>query len=256
MIIILKLIGEVTGALRLLDAKGFTRWFSGLFIRLPRVLRQRSLGPVDDYLGSDFSIRHCGRTLELREASFGVVREIFGRECYIRGSELSASKRIVDLGGNCGVFTLFALLHAPLARVYIVEAQPAMISSLRANLARNGFLDRVEIETALIGEPHDDWSREFRQNHPNVPQCDLDMLMSRVGICDFLKCDIEGAEFHAITPKTRWLSRTQRLCLEYHGNPASAKPLKESLQLLGYSVTRRDHGSLGYLDASRNLLMS
>jgi len=256
MSIILKLIGEVTTALRLLDAKSFTRWLSGLFICLPLVLSKRSLGPVDDYLGSDFSIRHCGRTLELREASFGVVREIIGRECYIKGSELSASKCVVDLGGNGGVFTLFALLHAPLARVYVVEAQPAMAASLRANLARNGLLDRVEIENALIGEPHDNWSHEFHRNHPNVPQCNLDLLMSRLGVCDFLKCDIEGAEFHAITAKTRWLSRTRRLCLEDHGNTASAAALKDNLQLLGYSVTRRDHGSLGYLDASKSLPMS
>lgn len=253
MTIVLKLLIEVAGACRLLDAKDFARWLSGLVLRLPSVLRQRSLGPVDDYLGSDFSIRHAGRTLVLREASFGVVREIFGRDCYIGGSELSLSKCVVDLGGNCGIFTLFALLNAPQARVYVVEAQPAMAASLRANLARNGLLNRVEIETALIGEPHDNWSREFRRNHPDVPRCDLDLFMARVGDCDFLKCDIEGAEFHTITPRTRWLGRTRRLSLEYHGDPASAMPLQEALQLLGYSVTRRDHGSLGYLDASKNL---
>jgi hypothetical protein len=28
-------------------------------------------------------------------------------------------------------------------------------------------------------------ARRFRRNHPDVPQCDLDLLMSRVGIAIF-----------------------------------------------------------------------
>jgi FkbM family methyltransferase len=253
MTIFLKFLGEVVGASRLLETGGFIRWICGFVLCFPRVLRLRSLGPVDDYLGPNFSIRAAGRTLSIHDASFGVVREIFGRECYVRGSELSGATRIVDLGGNCGIFTLFALLHAPQARIYVVEAQPAMVAALRGNLVRNGLIDRVEIETALVGDPHDEWSRAFQRDHPDVPKCDLDVLMSRVGVCDFLKCDIEGAEFHTITPQAQWLSRIRRISLEYHGDPASAVPLRNTLQLFGFTVARRDHGCLGYLDATRIL---
>ena len=62
----------------------------------------------------------------IEQGSLGVVREIVAAHCYVKPVELSEAKTILDLGANCGVFTLFALASAPNARLVSVEAQPKM----------------------------------------------------------------------------------------------------------------------------------
>ncbi len=223
----------------------------GLVFSLPKVIRKRSLGPAGDFLGEQFTLRINGRRLELAGASFGIVREIFGHQAYIASTELSDAHCIVDLGANCGIFTLYALLNAPRSRVHAVEAQPKLAAVLHSNLYNNRLAERVVVHNALVGAPHDEWSRLFAATHPEVPQCDVGMLIESLGVCDFLKCDIEGAEFQIFTTEATWLRHIRRLALEYHGPPARGIELEQILCRHGFQVTRRDHASLGYLDCIR-----
>jgi FkbM family methyltransferase len=50
---------------------------------------------------------------------------------------------VFDVGGNIGIFSLFAHAHAPGARIYTFEPAPPLFARLRANLALNGATARA-----------------------------------------------------------------------------------------------------------------
>ena len=67
---------------------------------------------------------------------------------------LVAGKRalIVDIGANCGAFTVpLAKAAAAGARIIAFEPNPAMATRLRANLELNDVLDKVELEKVAVG---------------------------------------------------------------------------------------------------------
>ncbi len=237
---------------RLLSGRELFKWWFGLCTRVVAVIRQRSLGPVDQTLGSEFSFQVFHRRIAVTSGSFGVVREIFGRNAYVTPAELMPCQTIVDLGANCGVFSLYALIHAPKAHVYAIDVQPEQMAALRANIAANGFAPRITTDVGMIGAASDDWGREFLRSHPEVQIFNLDSFMKKIGPCDFLKCDIEGGEFHIVNEQMRWMDGVRRFSMEYHGTPVEGEKLAVILRKKGFLVARLDHGTLGYLDGIRS----
>jgi len=248
---ITRLLKEIILIARLLPSAYFLRW-CGAFIRaLPAVLRQRSLGPVDQAFGPSFAIRGPGGRLVFAGCDLGVVREIFGHRCYAEPEDLRDARCVVDLGANCGVFTLFVLCHVPEARLFSVETQPEMIATLRANVQRNGFAGQVTPINALVGGVYNAWSEDLLRRHPQVTVWAPEQTLPADGPIDFLKCDIEGAEFQLLDPVPAWFRRVRRFALEYHGDWAKGTALAESLRAAGFVVSQRSHRTLGYLMGSR-----
>ncbi|HEU0078950.1 MAG TPA: MupA/Atu3671 family FMN-dependent luciferase-like monooxygenase, partial [Longimicrobiaceae bacterium] len=74
----------------------------------------------------------------------GLYREIFEERVYLRhGIELEAGARVVDVGSNIGMFTLFAHTVAPGVRTWSFEPIPDTFAALRANTALYGLDARV-----------------------------------------------------------------------------------------------------------------
>ncbi len=181
-----KLLREIAGLRRVLGTGDFLRWLVILIWHSPKVLRSGSLGPVDDAFGTRVRFRTGGTWQVIEQGSLGVVREIVAANCYVRPGDLAGAKTILDLGANCGVFTLFALANAPQARLVSVEAQPAMARVARDNIARNNHSHRVELENAYAGAPND-FIRGLVKAHPSLGAFDPVAYVNRVGECDFLK---------------------------------------------------------------------
>ena len=108
-----RLFFEVWRVFKVLPLGGFVKWCWFLLLRVPQVLREKSLGPVDLAFGSNFVVTMGKRRIRFESCAFGVIREIFGSECYISRMELRGMRRIVDFGANAGAFTLFALGSDP-----------------------------------------------------------------------------------------------------------------------------------------------
>jgi FkbM family methyltransferase len=206
---------------------------------------------VDAAFGETFAVRHEGLLLHLQQTSFGVVREIFGRECYCSAAELKSCRRILDLGANAGVFGLFALVSTPEATVQLVEAQSKLMPALRDNMLRNGFTDRVEFENALVGGEHNEWTRLLRMRQPELRDFSITDYLARTGECDYLKCDIEGAEYAFFGGDLSWLAKVRRIALEYHGSWGQGRRLGERLHAAGHTVKQSPHGKFGYLHTAR-----
>jgi len=248
---ILRFLREIRVVAGLLTAGDFLRWFFACVRVLPEILRTRSLGPADRAFGDSFSIRNGVGRLDFTRCDFGVIREIFGHRCYAEPMDLRAARCVVDFGANCGAFTLFALSHAPHAHVMAVEAQPEMVSALEANLERNGMSGRAFVRNALVGGVYNAWSQELLVRHPRVGIWNAQEMLPPDQEVDFLKCDIEGAEFQLLDPVPTWLRRVRRFALEYHGDWTKGAELGERLRAAGFVITQRSHRNLGYLTGTR-----
>lgn len=236
---------------KVLFPRDLSRWVRCFLQTFPDVLQTRSLGPVDELFGNSFCVRFGSTRLHFADTSFGLIREIFGQHCYAQPKELHGASRILDLGANSGVFSVFALACAPRARVHAVEAQPKLVSHLKGNVSRNGFARRHQAEWAVVGGAWDDWTRQLMGTHPDLPVFDPEKLFQRDGDYCFCKCDVEGAEFQLLRQQPRWLARIRRLALEYHGDFRSGEELQHVLEEHGFRVRRSDHRHLGYLHAGR-----
>lgn len=247
----LKFVQEAMRVRRLLKPSDYGRWWWGVVRTMPAILRTKSLAPADEIFGGAFSYRHAGKLIHVENTSLGIIREIVGDECYVARKDLAECREVLDLGANTGMFTLFALSSEPDVRVHSVEAQRDFIPKIQRNLAGNGFASRASVENALVGGAHDAWARALRMQQPELPDFDVRRYLDRVGNCDLLKCDVEGAEYVLFDGDLGWTRQVSRISLEYHGQWADGKLLADRLQQQGFAVSQRTHGVLGYVNARR-----
>lgn len=247
---LLKLATEARNLSFVLEPRSFFKWLWLLMVLSPKVVRSGSLGIVDEAWGDGVRLRTGGRVFSLGQCPLGLVREIVGGECYVRAMDLRDCRTILDLGSNCGVFTVFCLANAPNSRVVAVEVQSKLIAAARSNIESAGFSARASLHNAYAGE-ETDFIRELAAGDRNVVRFSPESYMAEVGACDFLKCDIEGGEYTLITPEATWLRRVKRISLEYHGSWAQGSGLGEILRGHGFQVSQQPHGNLGYLQCVR-----
>lgn len=70
--------------------------------------------------------------------------DLFEKRIYLRhGLTLEPGDCVFDVGGNIGMFALYAHRHAPGSRVYTFEPAPPLFRRLRENLALNGAAARA-----------------------------------------------------------------------------------------------------------------
>jgi FkbM family methyltransferase len=224
----------------------FVRWMLGIVGCWKTLLQKRSLGPLDQLMGAPFSILWHNKEVFLNHTNVGLVREIFAHQCYARHGELVDATHILDLGANAGVFTLFALLEAPNAHVHAVEAQAGFVESFKHNLNTNGLQERATIEQAVVGGGHDDWTNSLLAKEPDLQVFNIQDYINQVGICDFIKCDVEGGEFPLLSGDIDWLDNVRSMVMEVHHDKGNAKQLETTLQEQGFIVKTKPHGIYSY----------
>ena len=75
--------------------------------------------------------------------------EIFKRGRYARaGFELRPSDTVVDIGGNIGVFVLWAAPQVPQGYIVSVEPNPVSLGCLKLNIERNGLGNVTAMQAA------------------------------------------------------------------------------------------------------------
>lgn len=127
---------------------------------------------------------------------------------------MKSGDTFIDVGANCGWFTLNAARHVgPSGRVIAIEPQPTMMSRLLANVALNGFENVTPVRAALAS------TAGWITMHVNTKQRGLSGVDEACGdscihvetipISDILvdvpgnvvlKIDVEGFEDHALNP--------------------------------------------------------
>jgi FkbM family methyltransferase len=179
----------------------------------------------------------------------------------------SATPRILDCGANIGLASLYFKSRYPQARITAYEADPALASICRRNLASNRAGD-VDVEAVAV------WTRagvvSFQQEGADsgaiagtsaglagkdvpVPAIRLRDVIARERI-ELLKMDIEGAEAPVLADCRDALGNVQAMILEVHEFDPHRRTTPQILGLLeqaGFRVGMSDIVPLPWRDTTR-----
>jgi FkbM family methyltransferase len=175
--------------------------------------------------GLRFWIRHW-------EAAGPINAIIFFQE-YGKLSKRHDHETFIDLGAHMGSFSLFAASRNPGRRVYAFEPDPRNFELLLKNIEENGFSSVVPFQIAAAGvsgtlplsvgpdhhSQHNSLARYDGMSTIDVKTLSLADIFAlcKVKKCDFLKMDIEGAEYDVIFNAPRnVLSKVEHLFIECH----------------------------------------
>lgn len=209
---------------------------------------------------SAYHLRGSGLVLHVRHDSDDLagLQEVFSRRNYLppphvlaRLRAIAAQRplRVVDLGGNIGLFPLQVFELFPDAEVVSFEPDPANVALLKATISANGKSAQWHVVEACAGPSsgtvnflagrHME-SREVPLGTPGsatLPQVDV---FDHLDDCDWLKMDIEGGEWAILDDPRFARLQAVAIALEYHPNLCpSDHPREVVLSLLaaaGYQV--------------------
>ena len=159
----------------------------------------------------------CGIIMTLSNAasSLHIFDEIFVSEDY-KLPKSNREKTIVDIGANVGLFSIYALLKNPKAKIYSIEADPLVFREFSGNLNVNFLTESIRAfnlamtssvgKNTLYSAQHSGWSSIFndlgaKNGQPvDVESVNLTRFCENFNIekIDYLKIDIEGAEYDLI----------------------------------------------------------
>lgn len=199
------------------------------------------------------------------DRSWWAAIESFALDAYcLRSLPQVEDHVVVDIGANIGAFTLAVCERYPHTRGVAVEPAPRTFAQLRSNLARNTGADSITAiqaaaspnnEPVIIYQPIGDSTRSSiraenagdRAVALSVPSLTLHELLSPFDHVDFMKIDIEGAEYAIQQDIIRAVSRGNitRLVIEYHpaDDPGSSAQLLTDLSKAGMTLMRHERSS-------------
>jgi FkbM family methyltransferase len=166
-------------------------------------------------------------------------KEIFLDEIYKQ--ELPAKPFIIDCGANIGLSVIYMKSLYPDAEIMAFEPDEQNFKLLEKNVQSFGFTGVtlkkeavwVEDEKMFFSERGSTDSKIIQNKSPSAVSVNgirLKNIIDRK--IDFLKIDIEGAEYAVLTDIQGSLHFVQNLFVEYHGNFNDNFQLNEILSLL------------------------
>jgi len=171
------------------------------------------------------------------------VREIFIEELYKQ--ELQPNPYIIDCGANIGLSVIYAKEHYPGARIIAFEPDDMNFSLLEDNIKSFGYsnislkkeavwIANTELEFAGLGSMSSKINHNSGLATKTVKATRLrDLLSEKV---DFLKIDIEGAEFELYknSENLDYLNRTKVIAIEIHKEINSPRIIIDILKKYGF----------------------
>lgn len=207
------------------------------FLRLKKISRHINTSTI--FLNKDFKVVDCCTFLE-------GIREIFIEEIYAFTTENNYPV-IIDCGANIGLSCIYFKRFHPQSKIIAFEPDPQIYEVLKFNLNSFGMSDIQVSNTAI-------WSEEstlsfFKEgafsgriakigdkNLIEVKTTRLrDLLEEKI---DFLKIDIEGAEYPVIKDCQDLLKNVERIFIEYHSHYQEEQNLHNILAILAQSGFR------------------
>jgi FkbM family methyltransferase len=192
------------------------------------------------------------------------LAEIFGIKPYQPAQSAANPKRILDLGANIGMATLFLTTQFPDAEIASVEPFPGNLAILRENVRLNQirstiFAGAVGVSSGeaelSVGNVADavslvPASDAGRQTKLRVKQFSVDEIMDQLHWTqiDLLKIDIEGYEKTLFKSNNAWLGRVNQIVGEAHGHVGyGIKEVRADLEPFGFKLIEK------YYDAVHEL---
>lgn len=224
----------------------------------------RSLGRMREGLSFRSQLEHAlgresepvfaGRRLRApdRVAAWEIAFQIAGGEYRYPGLIPRQGERVVDIGANIGVYSLWAVRKG--ATVVAYEPSPQTFEYLRQNV---DGLEVTPIHAAVVGGSEEGGfvslfsaggrstrntllAKEIESGEPldtstRVPSIGIDAVLTRG--CDLLKVDCEGSEFEIFLGASDLaLQRAKRIVAEFHRIAGDPGLLLARLREAGFSA--------------------
>jgi SAM-dependent methyltransferase len=263
---------DVTGTWRAMPKSQAVHWYAAVLRHAPTVLRERKFYSADadmsgklrfNLLGRDFTV-DVDAINSTAGNGYAFLREFFVRRIYFRAFQRMDFDTCMDLGCNMGAVSMFLRqLGGPNGRVVGVDPLTYPGSTFRAMaVATPGFTFDQRV---LCGE-------SIRHNqaalHAMCDPYDFDVRLAAtveevmdahdLRRINFLKMDIEGAEFDIFRDSSRWLDRVENLAMEVHNQAGDPRDIIQRLEQAGFRVKWLDDSGYpvepryaGYIYASK-----
>ena len=198
---------------------------------------------------------------------FGIINEIYVVKEYNKLLKyIKENSTVIDIGGQMGVFSVFAASKDKNVKVYTYEPFEENYKMLKKNISLNNLQNKITpIKLGVSGKKG---KREFILCDENTgghgfyctdgdKKIEINTItlkdvfeQNKIEKCDYLKMDCEGAEYEIFynTPK-KYLDKIKSISMEYHKN-GDVNELKRFLEKDGFNVTLTEVGE-GMLYAER-----
>jgi len=201
--------------------------------RLFRSYRRRCINYVQSKCSSNFVVLE-GRKMFLNEGDYLklLVTEHEGLATRIAKNEIKKGDTVLDLGAHIGYWTcLFAKLVGKTGKVFAFEPDPESFQILKKNVEINGYKN-VTLEQKAVGDKTQKTrlyksylatDNRIYDTHENRDSIEIDVVRlddyfnGFEGEIDFIKSNIQGADFKAVQgmPSLIKKSKNLKMMLEY-----------------------------------------
>ncbi len=156
-----------------------------------------------------------------------------------------APERVLDIGANIGLFSIWCAHHFPDSTIHAYEPNPRILPDAAKNLAGTGvtlFPFSVGKETGFARMIDPSESRRAQitvQNDGDIKVIALDEAVQRIGgAVDLLKLDVEGTEW-AIFENEKAFEHIRMIRMEYHlMGGRKLEDFSSTVRNLGFQVDR------------------
>jgi FkbM family methyltransferase len=155
-------------------------------------------------------------------------------------------KSIVDIGGNCGLFSIFSRIHFPISVIHCYE--PNLF--LNKYLKKNAFIGLFKYFNEAVGGYRRMVSLNIKSNNSvnsnvlkkkigSTLQISFDTIYKRIksNTIDIVKMDCEGSEWEILN-KTKIWKNIKFLTMEYHlkKNKYNFNRVTKALDRIGFKL--------------------
>lgn len=172
------------------------------------------------------------------------IKELYIDEVYKFKCD-SENPVIIDCGANWGLSVLYFKELYPSANIFAFEADPNIFNLLKMNIQSCNLYNVELINKAVwIDDSFLHFSTDGglggsitnlgikKTNGKNIEALRLKNFLTLFQKIDFLKIDIEGAEYDVIKDCSDVLANVSSLFIEYHSSPNSSQTLDEILSIV------------------------
>ena len=175
--------------------------------------------------------------------------EIILDDCYQLKSwkkKLNPDAKILDIGGNVGLFSLAARQFFPQATIHAYEPN----SSLEKHLSHQAKIANFDYSLQALGAKDGQIRLQFSEKgsscntvsifdeEGDVPMMALSKAIDNLGgHVDLVKCDCEGAEWELFEASNVW-DKVDNITMEYHlyQKKHTLEKLKQTITRLGFNI--------------------
>lgn len=190
-------------------------------------------------------------------ADFPILQEIFIERSYEPFLKLLPEiKTWVDLGCNCGLFSLYLEDRARtegwkgLRQAVLIDANSYALKTVARSLAANKLEENFQLINGLVGKRNQTMSYfeskstykssifqlASKEKSRQIKSVDLEEQTRLLNSIDLIKVDIEGAEIFLAEDWMAWLKSSRYVLVEWHEPHMTGRRLEQMFTEAGFTL--------------------